>query len=230
MATAVRLILDGHHTAAENMARDESLLSEGAPTLRLYGWRPAAVSLGRAQSRAEVDLAAAAAAGVDVVQRATGGGAILHNEEEVTYAVVSPLAHPGLPRDIPGSFAFVSRGVVIALAALGLDAVIESSPTETRDPLCYVRRQGTNVFVGGKKISGGAQRRTASALLQHGTVIVKRDSTRMSRLFRADLADIRAKVTSLEREGVNVSREKLVDALVAGFGEAFSVREWARSR
>lgn len=216
----MRLLLDGHLTGAQNMARDEALLEEGLPTVRLYGWRPASVSLGRAQTEADVDLDVARALGVDVVRRATGGGAILHNEAEVTYAVVLPLDFPGLPRDVPGSFAFLSRGVVDALRHLGLPAEVESVPDNTRETLCYVRKQGTNVMVNGRKVSGGAQRRNGQAVLQHGTVIVERDEDRMARLFRTPVESIRARVTSLHEEGLSVSREKLVEALAAGFQAA----------
>jgi lipoate---protein ligase len=169
-----------------------------------------------------VDLDAARAWGLDVVQRPTGGGAILHNEDEVTYAVVLPLDHPGLPHDIPGSFAFLSRGVVEALNDLGAPAQVESVPDNTRETLCYVRKQGTNVMVGARKVSGGAQRRNGVAVLQHGTVIVERDEDRMARLFRTPVEDIRSRVTSLREEGLHVSREKLVEALVRGFERALS--------
>ena len=202
------------------MARDVALLGEAVPTVRLYGWRPACVSLGRAQTEEDVDVEAARAYGFDVVRRATGGGGILHNEEEVTYAVVLPLDHPGLPRDITGSFAFLSAGVVEALRALGLPAEIESVPDNTRDALCYVRKQGTNVVVRGRKISGGAQRRSDKAILQHGTIIVRRDEERSARVFRTPIDDIRARVTSLEDEGISVSREKLVEVLASSFQRA----------
>lgn len=214
----MRVLVDPHLRGVENMARDEALLAAGEPIVRLYGWRPSCVSLGRAQTEEEVDLDAARAWGMDVVRRATGGGAILHNEEEVTYAVVLPLA--SLPRDIAGSFSVMSAGVVEALRHLGLPAEIESVPDNTRETLCYVRKQGTNVMVHGRKISGGAQRRTDRAVLQHGTVIVKRDEERMARLFRAPVEQIRERVTSLEEEGLDVPREKLVEALAAGFQRA----------
>jgi len=202
------------------MARDEALLAGAEPAVRLYGWRPACVSLGRAQTDADVDVEAARAWGLDVVRRATGGGAILHNEAEVTYAVVLPLDHPGLPRDIPGSFAFLSEGVVRALQAMGLPAEIESVADNTREALCYVRKQGTNVMVGGRKISGGAQRRSDRAVLQHGTIIVERDEARMARLFRTPREQIEARVTSLRTEGVDVSREKLIELLARGFADS----------
>ena len=216
----MRLLVDPHLRGAENMTRDEALLEEGIPTVRLYGWRPACVSLGRSQTEAQVDLDAARARGLDVVPRCTGGGAILHNESEVTYAVVLPLDHPGLPRDISGSFAFLGAGVVEGLRLLGVPAEVESVPENTRETLCYVRRQGTNVMARGRKISGGAQRRNGKAVLQHGTVIVDRDEERMARLFGTEADVIRRRVTSLKEEGVDVSREKLVEALVEGFRRA----------
>lgn len=207
------------------MRRDDTLLAAARPALRLYGWRPACASLGRSQSPATVDLDAARELRVDVVQRATGGGAILHNEEEVTYGIVVPLDFPGLPRDIPGSFAFLSEGVRLALVSLGLPVEVESAAGgRADDPLCYVRHQGTNLFVGGRKISGGAQRRTNAAILQHGTVIVRRDEERMARLFRTPVEEIRAKVTSLAGEGVDVERDELVARMVKGYEQALGVR------
>lgn len=218
----MRLVLDPPGPAAANMAQDEALLEEGRPTLRLYGWRPAAVSLGRAQGPEAVDADAVRDLGLDVVRRSTGGGAILHEEDEVTYAVVMPLAD--VPRDLAASFAYLSGGVVEALRTLGLAPDVASGPSRADEALCYLRHQGTNVFVRGRKVSGGAQRRTATAVLQHGTVIVSRDAARWARVFRAEAEDIRAKVTSLADEGVSVSREKLVEALVDGYARALGVR------
>lgn len=207
------MLIEDHLRGAQNMARDEALLAAGEPIARLYGWRPACVSLGRAQTEGDIDLDAARAWGIDVVRRATGGGAILHNEEEITYAIVLPLDHAGLPRDITGSFAYLSAPIVDALRHLGLPAQIESVPDNTRETLCYVRKQGTNVMVRSRKISGGAQRRTDRAILQHGTIIVRRDEERMARLFRTDRGEIERRVTSIEEEGLGVPREKIVEAL-----------------
>jgi len=217
----MQLLLDGHLTAAENMRRDELLHDARKPIVRLYGWNPEAVSLGRSQTEAEIDLAAVREYGLDVIGRGTGGGGILHNATEVTYAVVLPNDHPGLTANITHSFGLMSRGIVNALRALGLPAELESMPDRTHDALCYVRVQGTNVMVRGRKISGGAQRRTKWAVLQHGTVIVDRDDARIARIFRADPALIDEKVTSLAIEKITPTREELIAALVTGFTDVF---------
>ena len=217
----MKLVLDGHLTAAENMRRDEELLEAREPVVRLYGWRPEAISLGNSQTRADIDEDAVAEYGLDVVQRGTGGGGILHNATEVTYAVVLPMDYPQLSTNITQSFGLLSRGVVNALVALGLPAELESMPDRTRDALCYVRVQGTNVMVRGRKISGGAQRRTKWAVLQHGTVIVDRDEARLARVFRAEVNNIDAKVTSLTIEKIAPTRDALIEALVKGYSDVF---------
>jgi lipoate-protein ligase A len=219
------LLLDGDQLAAENMRRDEALHAAVRPIVRLYGWKPEAVSLGNSQTEADIDLEVIREYGLDVVQRGTGGGGILHNASEVTYAVVLPIDHPGLTTNITHSFGLMSRGVVHALRALGLPAELESMPDRTREALCYVRVQGTNVMVRGRKISGGAQRRTKWGVLQHGTVIVDRDDARLARVFRADPNSIAAKVTSLAIEGITPTREALIAALVTGFTDVFGPLE-----
>ncbi len=213
----MRILLDPPKRGHENMARDEALLAEGTPTVRLYAWKPATISLGRAQTEADIDTKAAHEWGLDIVRRATGGGGILHNETEITYAVILPLDWPQMPRDIAGSFAYLSQAIVNTLQSFGVDAQIESVPESTRDALCYVRKQGTNVVVNHRKISGGAQRRTATHILQHGTLILDRDEDRTARIFRENVDTIRTRVTSLAEEGLKVSREKLVETLAREF-------------
>jgi len=217
----MHVLLDASCTGAENMRRDDLLLARAEPVLRLYGWSPETVSLGNSQTERDVDLDAIRDLGLDTVKRGTGGGGILHNATEVTYAVVLPIDFPGLPRDLPRSFAYLSQGVVTALRALGVPAELEVVGDLTREALCYVRKQGTNVVVAGKKISGGAQRRTRLAVLQHGTIIVDRDEHRLSRIFRTPLDTVCARVTSLHLADLDPSRAAITDALVAGFAETF---------
>ena len=57
-----RILIDPPLDGATNMARDEALLvlhahGEAPPTLRLYQWSPACLSLGRFQRSGEIDRA-----------------------------------------------------------------------------------------------------------------------------------------------------------------------------
>lgn len=204
---------------AANMARDLALLAEGVPTVRLYGWQPAAVSLGLPQPESDVDADAARSLGIDIVRRPTGGGAILHAEDEVTYSVVLPraLAPPGLFE----SYRFIAQGVVHALETFGLRGEFLEGHTG-REALCYLREEGVSVGVGGRKISGGAQKRTKLGILQHGTLLVSSDLERNARLFRLDPPTIAEHVTSLRDQGVFPSRAQVTAALMEGFGRALA--------
>ena len=44
--------------------------------MRIYGWAPPAISLGRYQQADCLDIEACSGDGVDIVRRITGGGAI----------------------------------------------------------------------------------------------------------------------------------------------------------
>lgn len=213
----MRILLDGASTGAANMARDLALLAEGVPTVRLYGWTPACVSLGYVQPEADVDLDAVRDLGLDLVRRPTGGGAILHAEDEVTYSVVLPRALA--PADLFASYRYVAQGVVNALARFGLQGEFLEGHSG-RDPLCYLREEGVSVGVGGRKISGGAQKRTKTHLLQHGTLLVSSDLERNARIFRLAPARIAGHVTSLHDQGLAPSRAEVERTLRDGFDEA----------
>lgn len=219
----VALIVDAPARGFENMSRDEWLLERAQPTVRVYGWSPACVSLGRTQTHADVDAAAATALGIDVVPRKTGGGAILHNEVEVTYSVVLPLDFPGLPSSILESYRFISGPVLEAFRALGVDASFGEGKGG-RDALCYLREEGVSIFVDGRKISGGAQRRTQKAVLQHGTMVLRLDAERTARVLRAPREAIEAKVTGLDVLGVTHARPHVVETLVDAYRGRFDLR------
>jgi len=106
-----------------NMAIDQALLESvqagGRPALRFYRWRPACLSFGRNQpARGLCDPARAAARGVDIVRRPTGGLAVLH-DRELTYAAVLPVGLLGSPRE---TYRALNRALVEVLRRLGLPA------------------------------------------------------------------------------------------------------------
>ena len=78
MTNAWRLLITPAARGPWNMAVDEAILEhigrgEAAPTLRLYDWDPACLSLGQAQPFADVDVGRLREHGWDVVRRPTGG-------------------------------------------------------------------------------------------------------------------------------------------------------------
>lgn len=73
-----------------NMAMDEVLSQNirklSPPTIRLYNWKPSAVSIGYFQGIKDVvNLEACKEKGIDCVRRWTGGGAVYHDHKgEIT--------------------------------------------------------------------------------------------------------------------------------------------------
>ena len=119
-----------------NMETDESLAAGMAgssdpatiPLLRVYGWKPHAVSIGFHQRMEDFDLRALQRAGIDIVRRPTGGRAILH-ADEITYSVVMP-AGGRSPREI---YKLISAGLLASLQALGVEAQL-ADPAERYGP------------------------------------------------------------------------------------------------
>jgi lipoate-protein ligase A len=175
-ATVLRVLDDGAAAPARNMAVDEALLRRAAePTLRLYGWRPAAVSIGWFQSIADfADLPA----GTPVVRRLTGGGAI-HHAAELTFALAIDAAL--LPADVEASYVLLHDAVAASLRAVGVpvsrrtDGAIPSPRPHAR--WCF-ESAGRHDLVApdGRKIVGSAQRRVArprARVLHHGSIVLE---------------------------------------------------------
>lgn len=183
MTARWRLLETGAGFPAWNMALDEALLlrfQEGdLPVLRLYLWKPGALSLGRFQSLSDV---ASLPAGIPRVRRLTGGGALHHREDELTYSIVAAYsAFPGGKGAGPrAAYHAVHEAIARGLGELGL-AIANSShgPTEdARKPaaLCYDRATDYDLTVQrGRKLVGSAQRRAGRTFLQHGAIPVSRD-------------------------------------------------------
>ena len=138
------------------MAVDEALLEaagrdESLPTLRLYDWAPACLSLGIAQSYKDVDASRLEANGWDVGRRATGGRAILH-ADELTYSVTAPPDEPRVRGSVLESYRRLAGALVAAVRALGLDVEMEAHAPPTgaeKGPVCFEVPSAYEIVVGG---------------------------------------------------------------------------------
>jgi lipoyl(octanoyl) transferase len=193
------LWLDVPHDPAENMRRDEALLAgaeAGAePVLRLSGFRPPGITLGHGQDPArELDLGKCARDGVPWAVRPTGGRAIYH-DEEWTYALAAAIADPAWGGTLAGAYDRMARVLVTALNALGVPAALAAGGG---NPLpgppgrgaaaapCFASTARHEVTLGGRKLVGSAQRRTARALLQQGSVLIGEGHVRLADYLRLD--------------------------------------------
>jgi lipoate-protein ligase A len=217
-----RLLNTGHHNGFYNMALDEALLEsvsrgQSLPVLRLYGWSPAAVSVGYFQGlREEADLEACKRHGVDVVRRISGGGAVFH-QGELTYSIIIPIGHPLGKMDIRESYIRLCGGILRGLAILGISARFV--------PI-------NDIIAGDRKISGNAQTRRQGCILQHGTVLLENDVDLMFELLQVPrekirgklIEDVKNRVTSLkDLLGRALPFDQAAEALAEGFRRALSL-------
>lgn len=154
------------------MAADSYLLDQAErPTLRLYQWEGAWLSLGYAQKPLSVD--------VPWVRRPSGGRAVLHHHE-LTYAIVLP--------EFEGSIGQVYEeltGLLLQSLKL-LDPEVTAAQTQEsgqRDPSCYQLSQRGEIQRDGRKLVGSAQLRRGRRLLQHGSIPTMIDEQLFERVF-----------------------------------------------
>jgi lipoate-protein ligase A len=217
------------HSAFMNMAIDEAILTartiERVPnTLRLYRWKPSAVSIGKNQKpENEVQLDNCRKLGVDVVRRMSGGGTVYHDErDEVTYCIIAKTGDLGV-KDIAAVYAKVYEGIRDALRLLGITADFNEGDAKN----C------PNLTVKGRKISGSSQANKRDTVLQHGTLLVDVDLEKMFTLLRVPWAKTcmevvgvaKNRITSVKGElGHAVSAETAANALASGFKNALGVQ------
>ena len=217
-----RLLLTPPLPGADNMALDEALLerarSTGESVARVYGWARPTLSLGRHQTAAGCyDLERAAALGVDVVRRPTGGRAVLHHRE-LTYAVAA-LAGDGSLRE---AYERVTALLLDALHRLGVPATQAEpagrAPAPTLAP-CFELPTRDELVVDGRKLVGSAQWREDGAFLQHGSILVDDDQGLIAELSRVPLPPVPPPATLRAALGRAPSAAELAEALLAALRE-----------
>lgn len=214
-----RLIIDPTLPGPENMSRDESILrsldsGDGMPTLRLYGWDTPTVSIGYLQRAAPFT-----GAGLPVVRRITGGRAVLHGRE-VTYSVVGSVSDPLFSGGILDTYSVISRCIIAALDACGLDVSFSRSDTKgAQKEACFHTPSRFEVLSMGRKLVGSSQRRFRNAFLQHGSILFEVDKDLNEKVFGTGIISKMAWVGEFSP----VTRERFIDIMVEKMAEGLGV-------
>ncbi len=152
------------------MALDEALLREvSRPTLRIYHWASPCVTFGYFQKIEEVQ---ASFPGIPAVRRWTGGGMVSHGED-LTFSLMIP---PGekmasesptvLYKALHGRLAgWIRSHLPVAVDLAGAGDVKSGSA-------CFQAPANDDLLIGGKKVLGGALRRSGGGLLYQGSLSV----------------------------------------------------------
>lgn len=159
-----------------NMRRDRTLLEEAAagapPALRLYRWSRPTLTLGHGQAAGDAtDPAALATFEVPWVRRPTGGRALLHLPDELTYAFAAPR---GRATGVRAAYFRVMGSIWRALSRfVHLDpppaGALLRDTASPRLP-CHAVATGHEITAQGRKLVAGAQRWRRGAFLQHGSI------------------------------------------------------------
>ena len=225
-----RFIDSGPLDGAANMAVDEALLAcfdpeTSRPLLRIYGWEPPTLSLGRFQKAAEVlDRERCIRARVPVVRRITGGGVIYH-AGEITYSLVCAPRHAHPAVSIRESFRVLTSFLIRFYGKLGLDALyaVDHFPVGTklgeRTGFCFAGKENYDIMIAGKKIGGNAQRRLKDVIFQHGSIPLVNHAGLGAGFLREPLAGIEETAGALRDFGVCFALPELKKLLREAFME-----------
>lgn len=175
MTSHIRLLPFADADGPTNMALDEAMLEtacdHGIASLRFYTWSEPTVTLGYFQpseGRERPNLA-----GLAWVRRSTGGAAIVHHHE-LTYSFALPSGAEWKSPE-PWICRF-HRLVRAALAERGVKSrlVICGEEQKLGDVVCFLHHTPGDLAIDGAKVAGSAQRKLRGALLQHGSLLLRR--------------------------------------------------------
>jgi lipoate-protein ligase A len=212
-----------------DMAIDEALaeaVGSGAspPVVRLYGFSPPTLSLGRFQkAKGRLSERQLARDGVTLVRRPTGGHAVLH-DDELTYSVAlskeaGPLIGGARKREV---YLFIARILLHGLSNLGITGSVNAAQRgDIHNPDCF-GSAGEYEIAGaeGKKLIGSAQMTTRTAILQHGSIPLQNPGQRVFRyLDAAQPLDSHPPSCLNEEAGRALSFEEVQDAFARAIRE-----------
>ena len=212
------------------MAADEFLLYQAReinPILRLYSWKPAALSLGYAQSLdRHVHLGECRRKKIPVVRRVTGGKAVFH-DQELTYSVTGMPGNFPFKGDLMESYRNIALAFIASMKKLGIDAAMaprKTRPAKGFTASCFANPSSYEIVVNGKKLIGSAQKRTNRGILQHGSILMEYDGADWVSLLSGASEQDSERITGIRNEtDSEVSFEDVATAVIKGFQETFNM-------
>ncbi len=190
---------------AVNLARDAYLLQSEVklPACRLWV-NDYCVVLGRHLVESEeVNLDYARKAGIPVLRRISGGGAVYHDAGVLNYSIVCDTNAAGWA--LGESLRLLSSPLLRVLEGLGLAWHWEGE---------------NNVYIDGRKVAGSAQARRGGRVLHHGSVLVAADLERLGKVLRPGGRSRHAPVANLRDFVPEITVGRLSEMLRAQIAEA----------
>lgn len=200
------LVINESVEPSYNLALEEYLLLHFTEGRIVMLWQNEnTIVIGRNQNALEeIDQDYVRKQGIKVVRRTTGGGAVYHDLGNLNYSFITDYEKDGGMQEFTGI-------VEDALKGLGVNASFSGK---------------NDIFAGGKKISGMAQRVAGNRVLYHGCLLFDSDLQKLANSLhvQADkfqskaVKSIKSRVGNLKDFlGEDIGIEKLKDCLVKEF-------------
>jgi len=231
-------IVDAPKSGGDNMRADRTLLkwAEECPTnvtaVRFYRWTIPTISLGRNQKiQGAIDPCYCRQEAIPIVRRPTGGRAVFHHDE-VTYALVSNDDSLFPLMNISGTYRLIASALQAGLERLGILTTLAKKPSDDSSSIrdkkshpCFISPSRNELLSGDLKIVGSAQKQLRRSFLQHGSIPLRVDYTRMAKALASEETVLHNHLTSLlEVTGREITFEETCKALKKGIEETFSVQ------
>jgi len=212
-------------TPAENVAFDEAILewaeanSREGEFLRLWESAEPMVVVGRSSHvEKEVDVAFCRRERIPILRRSSGGAAIVTGPGCLMYAVVLSHAVQSELKDITRAHSFVLKQLTKAIGPL----VAHAGTVACAGTSDLVLDAGADV-ASARKFSGNSLRMKRTHLLYHGTLLYNFDLPLIEKCLRTPPRQPEYRLHRVHSDFVinlPLSRERLVDAVVAAFPAA----------
>ncbi len=229
------------HESTHNMSRDLEMLSianeKCAPVLRLYSWSEPTISLGKLQKADNIlDLERVKADNIVVINRPTGGRAVLH-KGDFTYSFCIPLSlQSQFGKNVSQTYASVAQALAFALEELGVETSLskrEVSRAELKSEFkkpCFISPTRNELLVRGRKLIGSAQLRHKNGVIQHGSMPLNTDFSTLPIYERCSQKERLWRIEQLQKQSISFgecanslfSFDRISQAFIRGFSNAFT--------
>lgn len=207
----MRYIINDCTAPCFNQAFEQVLFDEYTKDDILLLWRNTpCVVFGRYQNVfAEVNIVHAKNAGVDIIRRDTGGGAVYHDLGNINFSLMSQSHGIGVSYD-----EYLTKAVC-ALNKIGVPAHTNKT---------------CDIAIDGKKISGNAQRQTKTRVLCHGTLLFNTDLNKLNEFLPDKTKSFSSKAIASNRSEVAniseyVSNFSSAAEFMYAFADAFNAQQ-----
>lgn len=218
------LILDsGKAIPVDNMRSDYdkllNLTSSSQPILRFYDWVDSAATHGYFVDPWQyLDKSAALAFGLHLARRPTGGGLLFHGCD-LAFSLLIPAHHSLYSLNTLDHYAYVNDRLSKAIQAwdgcLKLEKFTQSK--KERVAFCMVAPTHYDLVIEGRKVAGGAQRKTKQGLLHQGSLCLSLPSKALKPLFKPGLDFLEQMressyplIPSMERDKIAALKQQLI--------------------